>query len=210
MSSNDDSTSAAEFGYPTAEEEDLDGRYHQGGGGSASEREARSGYGPGQLPLEQQLRQQQPSYPYPHPGQHHNLEPQNSAHDPRDGDMAAEEADEDDEEGEDPSSGISCICGSTFDDGFSIACDVCERWCHAACFDIVEGKVPEEWRCVHFFLFFESFVVIPSLGFFLDCLCLERSTGPFVLSCPLTALVLYHPSSSSHPRLFPIYIYIYN
>ncbi|KAH6912399.1 hypothetical protein BKA70DRAFT_1098806 [Coprinopsis sp. MPI-PUGE-AT-0042] len=47
----------------------------------------------------------------------------------------------------DPSSGISCICGSTFDDGFSIACDVCERWCHAACFDIVEGKVPEEWRC---------------------------------------------------------------
>ncbi|EFI26830.1 hypothetical protein CC1G_15232 [Coprinopsis cinerea okayama7 len=42
---------------------------------------------------------------------------------------------------------IRCICGSTFDDGFSIACDICERWCHAACFDIVEGRVPEEWRC---------------------------------------------------------------
>lgn len=42
---------------------------------------------------------------------------------------------------------ISCICGFTYDDGFSIACDVCSRWCHAACFDIVEGGVPEEWRC---------------------------------------------------------------
>ncbi|KAI6110256.1 hypothetical protein EDD16DRAFT_1727068 [Pisolithus croceorrhizus] len=42
---------------------------------------------------------------------------------------------------------ISCICGFTYDDGFSIACDVCSRWCHAACFGIVEGGVPEEWRC---------------------------------------------------------------
>ncbi|KAJ8581106.1 hypothetical protein M405DRAFT_854889 [Rhizopogon salebrosus TDB-379] len=42
---------------------------------------------------------------------------------------------------------ISCICGFLFDDGFSIACDVCSRWCHAACFDIVEGEIPEEWRC---------------------------------------------------------------
>ncbi|PFH48187.1 hypothetical protein AMATHDRAFT_76861 [Amanita thiersii Skay4041] len=42
---------------------------------------------------------------------------------------------------------ISCICGFSFDDGFSIACDDCSRWCHAACFDIVEGEVPEEWRC---------------------------------------------------------------
>jgi PHD-finger len=42
---------------------------------------------------------------------------------------------------------ISCICGSSYDDGFSIACDDCSRWCHAACFDIVEGEVPEEWRC---------------------------------------------------------------
>ena len=42
---------------------------------------------------------------------------------------------------------INCICGSDFDDGFSIACDGCSRWCHAACFDIVEGGVPEEWHC---------------------------------------------------------------
>lgn len=42
---------------------------------------------------------------------------------------------------------INCICGFLFDDGFSIACDDCSRWCHAACFDIVEGEVPEEWRC---------------------------------------------------------------
>jgi len=42
---------------------------------------------------------------------------------------------------------ISCICGFTYDDGFSIACDDCSRWCHAACFDIVTAGVPEEWRC---------------------------------------------------------------
>jgi hypothetical protein len=42
---------------------------------------------------------------------------------------------------------INCICGFLYDDGFSIACDDCSRWCHAACFDIVEGGVPEEWRC---------------------------------------------------------------
>lgn len=42
---------------------------------------------------------------------------------------------------------INCICGFFYDDGFSIACDDCSRWCHAACFDIVEGEVPEEWRC---------------------------------------------------------------
>lgn len=52
-------------------------------------------------------------------------------------------------ESEDPTAdGINCICGFTYDDGsLSIACDECERWCHAACFDIVEGEVPEEWRC---------------------------------------------------------------
>ncbi|KZP29473.1 hypothetical protein FIBSPDRAFT_727345, partial [Athelia psychrophila] len=42
---------------------------------------------------------------------------------------------------------INCICGSLYDDGFSIACDDCSRWCHAACFDIVAGEVPEEWKC---------------------------------------------------------------
>ncbi|GLB44375.1 putative SET (Su(var)3-9, Enhancer-of-zeste, Trithorax) domain containing protein [Lyophyllum shimeji] len=50
-------------------------------------------------------------------------------------------------EGDVSTEAISCICGSTFDDGFSIACDDCSRWCHAACFDIVAGEVPEEWRC---------------------------------------------------------------
>ncbi|KAF8644371.1 hypothetical protein AX16_008504 [Volvariella volvacea WC 439] len=45
------------------------------------------------------------------------------------------------------SEAINCICGLTYDDGFSIACDKCSRWCHAACFDIVEGGVPEEWQC---------------------------------------------------------------
>ncbi|KAH9966324.1 hypothetical protein BGW80DRAFT_733576 [Lactifluus volemus] len=42
---------------------------------------------------------------------------------------------------------INCICGYSFDDGFSIACDDCSRWCHAACFGIVQGGVPEEWKC---------------------------------------------------------------
>ncbi|KAF8064469.1 hypothetical protein FPV67DRAFT_224442 [Lyophyllum atratum] len=51
------------------------------------------------------------------------------------------------QEGDVSTEAISCICGSTFDDGFSIACDDCSRWCHAACFDIVSGEVPEEWRC---------------------------------------------------------------
>ena len=45
------------------------------------------------------------------------------------------------------SDSINCICGYTFDDGFSIACDDCSRWCHAACFEIVQGGVPEEWKC---------------------------------------------------------------
>ncbi|KAJ7751061.1 hypothetical protein B0H16DRAFT_1548694 [Mycena metata] len=41
---------------------------------------------------------------------------------------------------------IRCRCGSSVDDGFSIACDVCGRWCHAACFGSDEASVPEEWR----------------------------------------------------------------
>ncbi|KAG6876632.1 hypothetical protein C0993_001714 [Termitomyces sp. T159_Od127] len=42
---------------------------------------------------------------------------------------------------------IRCICGLTHDDGFSIACDDCSRWCHGACFGIDAGHVPEEWKC---------------------------------------------------------------
>ncbi|KAF8553875.1 hypothetical protein OG21DRAFT_1184758 [Imleria badia] len=46
------------------------------------------------------------------------------------------------------SDAISCICGFTYDDGFSIACDDCSRWCHAACFGIIQGgEVPEFWKC---------------------------------------------------------------
>ncbi|KAG5637578.1 hypothetical protein H0H81_004098 [Sphagnurus paluster] len=61
-------------------------------------------------------------------------------------DRGAEEAGggEQDTASDDP---IRCICGSATDDGFSIACDDCSRWCHAACFGIVQGEVPEEWRC---------------------------------------------------------------
>ncbi|KAI0363546.1 hypothetical protein BV20DRAFT_1031184 [Pilatotrama ljubarskyi] len=42
---------------------------------------------------------------------------------------------------------IDCICGLSYDDGFSIACDACARWCHAACFQIDEHQVPDEWLC---------------------------------------------------------------
>lgn len=43
--------------------------------------------------------------------------------------------------------GYRCICGFDHDDGFSIACDSCQRWSHAACYDIVNGAVPDEWKC---------------------------------------------------------------
>ncbi|KAJ7079903.1 hypothetical protein C8R44DRAFT_895581 [Mycena epipterygia] len=49
--------------------------------------------------------------------------------------------------GEEEGDAIRCRCGSSADDGFSIACDVCGRWCHAACFGIVKDSVPEEWAC---------------------------------------------------------------
>lgn len=43
---------------------------------------------------------------------------------------------------------INCICGFAYEDGgLSIACDDCGRWCHTTCFNIIEGAVPEEWRC---------------------------------------------------------------
>lgn len=55
--------------------------------------------------------------------------------------------DDEDDSANNSSDSINCICGYTYDDGFSIACDDCSRWVHAACFDIREGEVPEEWRC---------------------------------------------------------------
>ncbi|KAF8438383.1 hypothetical protein L210DRAFT_3404233 [Boletus edulis BED1] len=67
--------------------------------------------------------------PQPHPHHHHPLA-LSDAPPPPDSDA------------------ISCICGFTYDDGFSIACDDCSRWCHAACFGIVQGgEVPEFWKC---------------------------------------------------------------
>ncbi|TFK32742.1 hypothetical protein BDQ12DRAFT_670805 [Crucibulum laeve] len=36
---------------------------------------------------------------------------------------------------------IRCICRLTYDE-FSITCDMCSRWCHGACFNIVEGEAP--------------------------------------------------------------------
>ncbi|KAJ7437771.1 hypothetical protein FB451DRAFT_1193006 [Mycena latifolia] len=33
------------------------------------------------------------------------------------------------------------------DDGFSIACDLCGRWAHAACVGVKRDAVPEEWAC---------------------------------------------------------------
>ncbi|KAL5511001.1 hypothetical protein ACEPAG_3720 [Sanghuangporus baumii] len=42
---------------------------------------------------------------------------------------------------------IHCICGYTDDDGYTIACDDCQRWSHMVCFDISVGKDPPEWRC---------------------------------------------------------------
>ncbi|KAF8160301.1 hypothetical protein BJ912DRAFT_327011, partial [Pholiota molesta] len=46
------------------------------------------------------------------------------------------------------SEAIDCLCGSPVDDGFSIACDVCSRWCHSACFGIAPGgPVPESFLC---------------------------------------------------------------
>jgi uncharacterized protein len=45
------------------------------------------------------------------------------------------------------SEAIDCKCGAAQDDGFSIACDDCGRWCHAVCFGIVSHDVPEKWSC---------------------------------------------------------------
>jgi uncharacterized protein len=42
---------------------------------------------------------------------------------------------------------IDCVCGFTYDDGFSVACDKCGTWVHAICFDIAHGNVPETFKC---------------------------------------------------------------
>ncbi len=46
------------------------------------------------------------------------------------------------------SEAVDCICGFAIDDGFSIACDICSRWCHSACFGIdSSGVVPDSFVC---------------------------------------------------------------
>ncbi|KAJ7443102.1 hypothetical protein FB451DRAFT_1057105, partial [Mycena latifolia] len=42
---------------------------------------------------------------------------------------------------------IRCLCRVSMDDGFSIACDMCGRWAHAACVGVKRDAVPEEWAC---------------------------------------------------------------
>lgn len=46
------------------------------------------------------------------------------------------------------SDSIRCICGYSDDDGFSVACDICSRWVHGACFSMYNDReVPDKWRC---------------------------------------------------------------
>jgi len=57
-------------------------------------------------------------------------------------------AESNDQDGNDTSTeAVDCICGFAVDDGFSIACDKCSRWCHSACFGIAPGGVPDKFVC---------------------------------------------------------------
>ncbi|KAK7463497.1 SET domain-containing protein 3 [Stygiomarasmius scandens] len=50
----------------------------------------------------------------------------------------------------DSADAIRCICGFTNDDGWSIGCDGCGRWCHGVCLGIDEKdkeRLPERWEC---------------------------------------------------------------
>ena len=43
---------------------------------------------------------------------------------------------------------IRCVCPYTFDDGFTIQCDLCNAWQHAGCVGILnEQEVPDEYQC---------------------------------------------------------------
>lgn len=43
---------------------------------------------------------------------------------------------------------IRCVCPYTFDDGFTIQCDLCNAWQHAGCVGIAsEEQVPDEYQC---------------------------------------------------------------
>ncbi|KAF9031329.1 hypothetical protein BJ165DRAFT_1358385 [Panaeolus papilionaceus] len=52
--------------------------------------------------------------------------------------------------------GIDCICAINIDDGYSVACDECGRWCHMACFNFPPSGQGQNaasdiefrcWRC---------------------------------------------------------------
>lgn len=48
----------------------------------------------------------------------------------------------------DPDAGIiGCICEMDHDDGFTIQCDKCFRWQHAACMQIENEDVPDDYMC---------------------------------------------------------------
>lgn len=42
---------------------------------------------------------------------------------------------------------IRCICGYDHDDGFTIQCEKCFVWQHAACLGIRKDRVPDEYFC---------------------------------------------------------------
>jgi hypothetical protein len=42
---------------------------------------------------------------------------------------------------------IRCICGYNDDDGFTIQCEKCMVWQHAACVGIRKDNVPDEYFC---------------------------------------------------------------
>ncbi|PPQ74764.1 hypothetical protein CVT24_003189 [Panaeolus cyanescens] len=49
--------------------------------------------------------------------------------------------------------GIDCMCNINIDDGYSVACDECGRWCHMACFNFPPGQSATNdiefkcWKC---------------------------------------------------------------
>ncbi len=46
------------------------------------------------------------------------------------------------------SEAVHFICGFSVDDGFSIACDICSRWCHSACFGVDSSTlIPDSFVC---------------------------------------------------------------
>jgi hypothetical protein len=51
-----------------------------------------------------------------------------------------------------PSEAIDCMCEYTIDNGFSVACDRCSRWCHGVCFGLTNSDETRDinfwcWRC---------------------------------------------------------------